>query len=125
MFIIRKLTSDNLKIYAIQAIMIIHIEYRILIIPIVLNCFVAWKYGNINAKNTLSKKVLITTSENNNLLSTLKAPPVHINIAIRKAFDKNIAIFNCVCLGFAFDETSIYSANPKFANINQNPAMFL
>ncbi len=73
--------SDNLKIYAIQAIMIIHIEYRILIIPIVLNCFVAWKYGNINAKNTLSKKVLITTSENNNLLSTQNVPLMIYNIS--------------------------------------------
>ena len=99
MFKTKNLINDSLKIYDIKAIHIMQTAYMILIIAITLNFFVAWKYGSINAKNTPSKNVLITTKQNSNLLSKLqKMPPKHTNIAKRIAFVKNNEIFNLTSL---------------------------
>ena len=107
-FKIKNLIRDNLSIYEIKAIQIMHDAYIMLIIAMTLNFFAAWKYGRIKLKNMPSKNVRNTTRQNNNLLSIEhKQPPKHISIAKNMALTKNNEIFSLTLFELACDETSI------------------
>ena len=96
------------------------------ILDIVWSLLDAWKNGKINAKNTLSKKVQNKTKTNNKWLSILKNCETKIeNNNIKSAFSINNEIFNFTSFKLAFEETKMYSQNPIFAKIKQNPAIAL